>query len=236
MSPQKRFYGEGLPGVDPASLNGKLIVIEGSDGSGRSTQTALLTDWLERRGHAVAHVGLRRSELIGEELAAAKEGNVLSPRTRSLFYATDFADQIENRIVPALRAGFVVLADRYIYTLMARDIVRGAELEWLRSVYSIAPVPDLVVYLHVPPQQLLERFIYRGRNLDYWESGMDIGYSRDWFDSFIRYQTGIHRVFTQLQREYGFDIVNGNRSRQSVTRDLQARIEPVVESREEKQG
>jgi dTMP kinase len=236
MSAQKRFYGEGLPGVDPASLHGKLIVIEGSDGSGRSTQTELLTDWLERRGHAVAHVGLRRSELIGEELAAAKEGNILSPRTRSLFYATDFADQIENRIVPALRAGFVVLADRYIYTLMARDIVRGAELEWLRSVYSIAPVPDLVICLRVPPQQLLERFIYRGRNLDYWESGMDIGYSRDWFDSFIRYQTEIHRVFTQLQREYGFDLVNGNRSRQAVTRDLQARIESVVESIEEKRG
>jgi dTMP kinase len=228
MTNAKRFYGEGLPGVDPASLNGKLIVIEGSDGSGRSTQTELLTDWLERRGHAVAHVGLRRSELIGEELAAAKQGNVLSPRTRSLFYATDFADQIENKIVPALRAGFVVLADRYIYTLMARDIVRGAEIEWLRSVYSIAPVPDVVIYLSVPPQQLLERFIYRGRDLDYWESGMDIGYSRDWFDSFIHYQTDIHRVFTKLQREYGFEVVNGNRSRQAVTRDLQARIETFI--------
>lgn len=234
MTPAKRFYGEGLPGVDPASLNGKLIVLEGADGSGRSTQTSILTDWLERRGHAVAHVGLRRSELVGEELALAKNGNILSPRTLSLFYATDFADQIENRIVPALRAGFVVLADRYIYTLMARDIVRGAEIEWLRSVYSIAPVPDLVVYLQVPPPQLLERFIYRGRNLDYWESGMDIGYSRDWYDSFIRYQTELHRVFVQLRREYGFDVVNGNRSRQAVTRDLQARIEACVEPPEEK--
>ncbi len=236
MTPSKRFYGEGLPGVDPASLNGKLIVLEGADGSGRTTQTALLTDWLERHGHAVTHVGLRRSELVGEELAAAKNGNVLSPRTLSLFYATDFADQIENRIIPALRAGFVVLADRYIYTLMARDIVRGAEIDWLRSVYSIAPVPDLVIYLTVPPQQLLERFIYRGRNLDYWESGMDIGYSRDWFDSFIRYQTELHRVFTQFQREYGFDIVNGNRSRQAVTRDLQTRIEAFIEPHEEKKG
>ncbi|HEY3488811.1 MAG TPA: hypothetical protein VGK27_01670 [Candidatus Deferrimicrobiaceae bacterium] len=234
MSAPKRFYGEGLPGVDPASLHGKLIVIEGADGSGRSTQTAILTDWLERRGHAVAHVGLRRSELVGEELAAAKDGNVLSPRTLSLFYATDFADQVENRIIPALRAGFVVLADRYIYTLMARDFVRGAEIDWLRSVYSIAPVPDLVMYLRVPPQQLLERFIYRGKELDYWESGMDIGYSRDWFDSFIRYQTELNRVFTRLQHDYGFEIINGNRSRQAVTRDLQARIEAFIESPEEK--
>ncbi|MGZ8449004.1 MAG: dTMP kinase, partial [Candidatus Deferrimicrobiaceae bacterium] len=146
----KKFYGEGLPGVAPGVLKGKLIVIEGPDGSGRSTQIAVLTDWLEGRGYAVEQVGLKRSPLIGAELAKAKEGNVLSPRTLSLFYATDFADQLENRIIPALRAGFIVLADRYIYTLMARDIVRGAEFEWLRSVYSIALVPDIVMYLRVP--------------------------------------------------------------------------------------
>jgi dTMP kinase len=231
MSLVKRFYGEGLPGVDPASLKGNLIVLEGADGSGRSTQIALLTDWLERKGYAVVHVGLRRSELVGEELAAAKEGNVLSPRTLALFYATDFADQLENRIIPALRAGFVVLADRYIYTLMARDIVRGAENDWLHSVYSIAPVPDLVMYLRVAPERLLERYIYRGKQMDYWESGMDIGYSRDWYDSFIRYQTELYRVFTHMQREYGFKIVNGMGSREAVTRELQTHIESAIARR-----
>lgn len=226
----KRFYGEGLPGVDPGALNGKLIVIEGPDGSGRSTQIAVLTNWLEGRGYAVEQVGLKRSTLIGPELARAKEGNVLSPRTLSLFYATDFADQLENRIIPALRAGFIVLADRYIYTLMARDIVRGAEFDWLRSVYSIALVPDIVMYLRVTPQRLLERYIYRGRELDYWESGMDIGFSRSWYDSFIRYQTEVHRTFAKLQALYGFVTVNGMRTPRAVTRDLQTRIEAVISS------
>jgi dTMP kinase len=222
------FYGAGIPGVDVTDLKGKLIVLEGPDASGRSTQIALLTDWLERRGHAVEHVGLKRSTLVSAELAKAKEGNILSPRTLSLFYATDFADQIENRILPALRAGFIVLADRYIYTLMARDIVRGADLAWLQSVYSIALVPDLVMYLRVTPQKLLERYIYRGRELDYWESGMDIGYSRSWYDSFIRYQTELHRSFMRLQAIYGFVPVNGMRTPRSVTRELQTRIESVI--------
>jgi dTMP kinase len=224
----KKFYGEGLPGVDPATLKGKLIVIEGPDGSGRSTQITILKDWLEGRGYAVEQVGLKRSTLIGTELAQAKQGNILSPRTLSLFYATDFADQLENRIIPALRAGFIVLADRYIYTLMARDIVRGAEFEWLRSVYSIALIPDIVMYLRVTPQRLLERYIYRGRELDYWESGMDIGFSRSWYDSFIRYQTEVHRVFAKQQSLYGFVTINGMRTPRAVTRDLQTRIEAVI--------
>ena len=224
-----RFYGEGIPGVNLADLKGKLIVLEGPDSSGRSTQIALLTDWLERRGHAVEHVGLKRSTLVSGELAKAKEGNILSPRTLSLFYATDFADQLENRSLPALRAGFIVLADRYIYTLMARDIVRGADLAWLQSVYSIALVPDLVMYLRVTPQKLLERYIYRGRELDYWESGMDIGYNRSWYDSFIRYQTELHRSFMRLQAIYGFVPVNGMRIPRAVTRELQTRIEAVID-------
>jgi dTMP kinase len=223
-----RFYGEGIPGVNLADLKGRLIVLEGPDASGRSTQIALLTDWLERRGHAVEHVGLKRSTLVSDELGEAKEGNILSPRTLSLFYATDFADQLENRILPALRAGFIVLADRYIYTLMARDIVRGADLAWLQSVYSIALVPDLVMYLRVTPQKLLERYIYRGRELDYWESGMDIGYNRSWYDSFIRYQTELHRSFMRLQAMYGFVPVNGMRTPRAVTRELQTRIEAVI--------
>jgi hypothetical protein len=141
MTRPRTFYGKGIPGIDTGDLKGKLIVLEGPDGSGRSTQTGFLTEWLERRGHAVEHVGLKRSTLVAEELAEAKHGNVLSPRTLSLFYATDFADQLEHRIIPALRAGFVVLADRYIYTLMARDMVRGADLPWLQSVYSSPSYP-----------------------------------------------------------------------------------------------
>ena len=218
------FYGEGIPEVNPAELTGKLIVIEGADGSGRSTQIEILRDSLENKGHATVNVGLRRSTLVSEELLAAKQGNVLGEITRSLFYATDFADQLENRIIPALRAGFIVLADRYIYTLMARDIVRGADREWLRSMYGMALVPDLVIYLKVSPSQLVERNLHKNSTLDYWESGMDLGLSRDSFDSFIRYQRMIQKEFALLQSEFDFSVVNGNLSVRGVAREISSRV------------
>src|SRR2546425_1514806 len=132
----KRFYGHGIPGVDPERLSGRLVVIEGADGSGRSTQIARMVQWLEGCGHATVQVGLKRSTLVSEELEQAKQGNILSHLTMSLFYATDFADQLENIILPALKAGFMVLADRYIYTLMVRDLVRGMDEVWLKNVYG----------------------------------------------------------------------------------------------------
>jgi len=223
-----KFYGEGLPGVDPVNLVGKLIVIEGADGSGRSTQMDLLKDCLEGQGHAIVNVGLRRSSLVSEELNEAKKGNVLGEITRSLFYATDFADQLENRIIPALKAGFIVLADRYIYTLMARDIVRGADRDWVHSIYGIALVPDLVIYLRVSPAQLVERNFRKKATLDYWEAGMDLGLSRDIFDSFMRYQKLIQKEFSLLQREYDFLVVNGNRSVRSISNEITAKVEGLL--------
>lgn len=219
-----RFYGEGLPGINPEELTGKLIVIEGADGSGRSTQIEILRNELENRGHGTVNVGLRRSTLVSEELNEAKQGNVLGEVTRSLFYATDFADQLENRIVPALKAGFFVIADRYIYTLMARDIVRGADREWVRSLYGIALVPHLVIYLKVSPAQLIERNLSKNSTLDYWESGRDLGLSRDSFDSFIRYQRLIQKEFERLQEYYGFTTVNGNLTVRSVAREISAKM------------
>jgi dTMP kinase len=231
MSP-KRTYGMTSAGVDLHKLSGTLIVVEGPDSSGRSTQIALLAQWLEQQGHAVARVGLRRSELVGAELEQAKRGNVLSPRTLSLFYATDFYDQLENRIVPALRAGFVVLADRYIYTLMARDIVRGAESEWVTSVYSMAIVPDAVFYMSISLTTLVQRTFQAHSELDYWESGMDCGLSRDWFQSFVRYQRKIRSEFFKMQRKYAFELVNGNRGIAAVDRDLQGRVQLVLDRAE----
>ena len=225
----KRCYGSPPPGVDLEKLTGTLIVLEGPDSSGRSTQIALVTQWLEERGHAVAQVGLKQSTLVGAELEKAKQGNVLSPRTLSLFYATDFYDQLENKIVPALRAGFVVLADRYIYTLMARDVVRGAEPEWVESIYAGAIVPDAVFYLMVTPQTLVERTFQAKAQLDYWESGMDLGLGRDWFTSFIQYQRRVRLQFTRLMKKYGFEGVNANRSVRALDKDLKARIGRVLE-------
>ena len=153
----RQFYGQGVPGMDLSKLGGKLIVVEGADGSGRSTQSARLVEWLEGCGHATVQVGLKRSTLVSEELDHAKAGNVLSRATFSLFYATDFADQLENIILPGLRAGRMVLADRYIYTLMVRDLVRGMDMAWLKNLYGIALVPDVVFYLQVLPEDLVER-------------------------------------------------------------------------------
>src|SRR6184192_2915482 len=204
----RRYYGHGIPGMDLTELAGKLIVVEGADGSGRSTQIFRLVEWLEGCGHATVQVGLKRSTLVSEELEQAKQGNILSHITMSLFYATDFADQLENIIMPALRAGFMVLADRYIYTLMARDIVRGMDEQWVKNVYSIALVPDAVFYLNVSPEELVQRNVAKSAALDYWESGMDIGLSRDIFDSFLQYQRLMAEQFQRMQTTYGFTIVD----------------------------
>jgi dTMP kinase len=224
----KRFYAKPPPGVDPKELEGILIVIEGQDSSGRSTHVRLLSQWLQQQGHAVVEVGLRRSELVAEELEEARQGNTLSPRTMSLFYATDFYDQLENRIVPALRAGTVVLADRYIYTLMARDLVRGADPAWVQSLYSRAIVPDACFYLQASAQTLLDRRLEDHKGLDYWESGMDLGLSRDWHDSFLAYQRRMSKAFSPLLAEFGIEAVDANRQVPTVNRDLQDRIRDLL--------
>jgi len=224
----KRFYGHGIPGVDVSKLTGKLIVVEGADGSGRSTQIARLVSWLESRGHATVQVGLKRSTLVSEELSQAQLGNILSRTTLSLFYATDFADQLENIMLPALKAGFMVLADRYIYTIMARDLVRGMDEEWLKNLYGIAVVPDAVFYLQVSPEELIQRNFAKKHALDFWESGMDLGLSRDMFDSFINYQGLMVEKYQHLQKIYGFTIVDGNRPMDVISRELQHKIESVL--------
>jgi len=224
----RRFYGHGIPGVDPAELVGKLIAVEGADGSGRSTQIAQLVDWLETSGRPTVQVGLKRSTLVSAELEKAQEGNILSRTTLALFYATDFADQLENIILPALRAGFIVLADRYIYTLMARDMVRGMDQAWLKNLYGVALEPDGVFYLSVEPPELVQRNLAKSATLDYWESGMDLGLSPDLFDSFLKYQGRMQAAFKELQKTYGFEIIDANRPVEAVTRDLRKKISVLL--------
>ncbi len=216
----KKFYGEGIPGVDPDQLKGILIVVEGADCSGRSTQVELLREHLERAGHAVENVGLRRSVLVNQELEQVKNTKEVSPRTLSLFYATDFADQIENKIIPALQAGFIVIADRYIYTLMARDIVRGENPEWLQSLYGIALVPDIVFFLKTKPEILVERTFAKYGMFSHWESGMDLHISREWYHCFIGYQRRLNVQFGLISGKYGFRIINGNRSVKPISAEI----------------
>jgi dTMP kinase len=225
-----KFFKMAPPQVEPSKLSGILIVIEGMDSSGRSTHIERLTSWLEQKGYAVLQVGLKRSELVGPALEQAKQGNVLSPRTMSLFYATDFYDQLENSIVPALRAGSVVLADRYVFTLMARDIVRGADFEWLESLYSMALIPSAVFFLDTSWRTLVDRTLKAHASLDYWESGMDLGLSRDWFESYLKYQKRMSAEFKILGKKYNFVTVNGNRSIPAVDKDLRKHIEQVLET------
>ena len=225
---QRKFLGHGIPHVKLDELAGKLIVMEGADGSGRSTQIARLVEWLETCGHATVQVGLKRSSLVSKELEEAQEGNILSRTTLSLFYATDFADQLENIMLPALKAGFIVLADRYIYTLMARDLVRGMDETWLKNLYGIAVEPDAVFYLEVEPEELVQRNLSKSATLDYWESGMDLGLSRDLFDSFLKYQAAMHAAFKRLQKNYAFTIVDANRSVDSVTKQLRKEIRTLL--------
>lgn len=235
--PQKtarRFYGHGIPGVDVEKLAGRLIVVEGADGSGRSTQIRLLVEWLEGNGHSTVQVGLKRSSLVSEELDKAQEGNILSRTTLSLFYATDFADQLENIILPALRAGQMVLADRYIYTLMARDMVRGMDEVWLKNLYGMALVPDAVFYLNVAPEELVQRAFAKYSALDYWESGMDLGLARDLFDSFLKYQALMAQEFKRMQRTYDFHILNGHRSVEEINAELRKKTDAVLTGRREK--
>ena len=224
----KRCYGSPPPGLALKDLTGKLVVIEGQDSSGRTTHVERLAQWLEVEGYAVVQVGLRGSELVAPELERAREGNTLSPRTMSLFYATDFYDQLENKIAPALRAGAIVLADRYIFTLMARDLVRGAEPEWVQNLYSKAIVPDHLFFLQTSPSTLLDRRLNEHADLDYWESGMDLGISRDWHESFMRYQRRMREQFQVLGKRYGFEAVNANRSVVAVQRDLKARLQVLL--------
>ncbi|HEU4345475.1 MAG TPA: thymidylate kinase [Candidatus Binatia bacterium] len=222
------FFGEGLPQIDLEELKGKLVVLEGTDGVGRSTHTGLLKQWLENNGHAVLDTGMTRSPLAGKRLKQAKEGHTLGGITMSLFYATDFADRLENEMIPALRAGFIVLTDRYIYSLMARAIVRGADPEWLQEVYGFALKPDAIFYLRIKVDDLVTR-VLQSRGFDYWESGMDLNLGQDRYDSFVAYQSQLLTEFDKMVESYGFEIIDASPTVEEVFENLRERVAHVVE-------
>jgi dTMP kinase len=221
------LYGQGLPAIAAGELKGKLVVVEGPDGVGRSTHIALLREWLESRGHAVLDTGMTRSALAGKGLKAAKEGHTLGGITMSLFYATDFADRLEHEIIPALRAGFVVLTDRYIYSLMARAIVRGADPQWMNGVYEFALKPDVIIYLHATVDQLVTRTV-QSSGFNYWECGMDLRLGDDLYDSFMAYQGRLLKVFDRMSDEYGFRVVDTSPGIQNVSDQIKELLEPIL--------
>ena len=225
------YYGTPPAGTEVEKYPGKLIVIEGTDGVGRSTHIALLRHWLEARGHAVLDTGMTRSVLAGETIKAAMEGTTLGHITMQLFYATDFADRLENQMLPALRAGFIVLTDRYTYSAIARAVVRGLDPRWMRSLYGIAVVPDAIFYLRVKSaHELAPRLLRAGRRFDYWESGMDLHLGEDFYDSFIEYQTRLLREFDRMSDEYDFRVVDASRSVKQVANELRRAVARVVDA------
>ena len=227
-----RWYGngktDGIPYLHNLEIKGRLIVIEGPDASGRSTQIAKITAKLEADGFAVLNTGLKRSELISKGILEAKRNVSLGKRTLALFYAADFADQLEHKIIPALQAGFIVLADRYIYTLMARNAVRGISRRWSHDLYSFALIPDMVFYIDVDPFKLVHRVFEKNMSLDYYESGADLGISDDMFESFIIYQRKIAREFATMQKKYGLITIDGNKEIEDTYSLLQRKIDSYL--------
>jgi dTMP kinase len=222
-----RYYDHGLPYLPVEGAPGKIIALEGTDGVGRSTQIALLREWLEVQGYGVVETGWTRSRLMRPTIDLAKSSNTLNTLTLQLLYATDFADRLEKEIVPALKAGFIVLADRYIFTALARAGVRDVDPAWLRSLYGFAIVPHLVFYLKIDADSLIQRVLAAG-GMDYWESGMDLKLGHDIYDSFRTYQTKLLRQYDALSQEFGFRVVDARQPVASIQNELRRNIDQFL--------
>lgn len=204
-------------------LPGKLIVVEGLDGSGKSTQIALLRRFLEREGYKVFFTEWNSSSTVKKVTKKGKEEKSLTPTTFSLIHATDLADRYEKQILPLLHAGYLVLCDRYIYTAFARDGVRGCDKTWLKNLYSFAPKPDIVFFFDVPLSIALDRILAGRPSLKFHEAGMDLELSDDIEDSFKLFQGLIYDQYKKLKKEYGFFTIDGTKApeaQQMLVRDV----------------
>ncbi len=226
----RRFdtYGESLPGISLEDLSGWLIVIEGTDGVGRTTHVDRLRRHLEEMGYAVAETGFTRSDLASRGIRRAKQGNTLGSNAFNLFYATDFADRLEQQIIPALRSGFVMLTDRYTYSLIARAIVRGADADWIKQVYAFALKPSAVFYLRIDVEDLVPRVLADGGSFDYWESGMDLPMGEDLYESFTNYQRRLIQELDALAGEYAFTTIDATREVNDISDELCDRVAQLL--------
>jgi dTMP kinase len=218
-----RYYGHGLPYLPLHDYPGKIIAVEGTDGVGRSSQIHLLREWLEVQGYGVVETGWTRSTLMQPTIDLAKSSNTLNKLTFTLLYACDFADRLEKEIVPALKAGFIVLADRYIYTALARAGVRGVDSQWIRRVYGFAIAPHLVFYLKLDVETLARR-VLEGTGMAYWESGMDMKAGDDIHDSFRSYQRQLLKEYAAMSDEFGFRVLDGKKSIDWIQDELRRQV------------
>ena len=208
---------------------GLLIVIEGTDGSGKSTQLELLKRSIQDQSYGVMVSEWKTSRLIANVIDDAKERNLLNATTYRLLYAADFADRLENQIIPALKSGFIVLLDRYYYTALARDVVRGQDIEWVKNLYDYAPEPDLIFYLDMPVDILLKRIIGT-TGLDFYESGRDVGFSTDFYKSFEIYQNKCLEQYNKMKKNYNFKSIDGTKSVEEIHKIMQAEVQKILDS------
>ena len=217
------YYGNPIPYLPLGNYPGKIVAIEGTDGVGRSTQIRLLREWLEIQGYGVVQTGWTRSELMQPTIELAKASNTLNKLTFQLLYATDFADRLEKEIIPALKAGFIVLSDRYIYTAMARAGVRGVDRTWIRNLYGFAIAPHLVFYLRIDEKTLIRR-VLQSRGMDYWESGMDMKLGDDIYESFRAYQRSLLKEYASMADEFNFRVLDAKRKVDVIQDELRRQI------------
>src|SRR5450759_2543641 len=213
----------------PHQYPGRLIVVEGIDGSGKTTQLGLLAKWLASAGRPVIVTEWNSSTLVKAATKAGKKKNLLTPTTFSLLHATDFADRLLYKIIPPLKAGMIVLADRYTYTAFARDVARGVDRQWVRDLYGFAARPDLALYFRVPIETSLERLLARRVKLKFYEAGMDMGWSGEVNESFRLFQGKVLDEYDRLVEEFGLEVIDATdgipdqqrRVRKLVARELE---------------
>jgi len=208
------------------SYPGRLFVVEGVDGSGKSTQLALLAKWLTAAGQRVLVTEWNSSALVKAATKLGKKKNALTPTTFSLLHATDFADRLVYSVVPPLKAGMIVLADRYAYTAFARDVARGVDRRWVRDLYGFAVRPDLALYFRVPIEVALDRLLARRVKLKFYEAGMDLGLSGNVQESFKLFQGRVLAEYDEIVKEFGLEVIDGSRTitdQQRLVRELVSR-------------
>jgi len=231
-NPPRRNGQKPAPGLDKGhTYPGLLIVVEGIDGAGKSTQLELLRSWLVQEGYDVFFTAWNSSKQIKTTTRSGKDRQLLTPTTFSLIHCTDFADRLERAIVPPLQAGMIVLADRYVYTAFSRDVVRGVDRQWVRELYRFAVRPDLAFYFKVPLETAVER-IFRGRpTLKYYEAGMDLGLSPDPAKSFTRFQSRILSEYDRLVEEYGLKVIPADQAIEQQQRQVRQQVVQAIRAK-----
>jgi dTMP kinase len=215
---------EGFP------VEGRLIIVEGVDGSGKSTQIRLLEKWLRYNGMPVFFTEWNSSEQVKEIISKGKKKNLLTPTTFSLLHATDFAARYERNILPLLRAGYTVLADRYIYTAFARDVVRGCSPEWVHHVYGFAVKPTIAFYFRVPVEISFDRIVKNRTKLKYYEAGMDLNLSNDPFESYRIFQGRIIEQFELMVETEGFTVIDGTADIEEQQKQVRQKVMEMLPS------